>query len=74
MNTKNFREITLLKTYYKIFLTSILYRLEKYTNGIIGNYQTDFIRGKLTTDQIFAIKQILEKNITNLETKYAYVL
>lgn len=46
---------------YKIFSIAVLHRLEKYTNDIIGNYQTGFIKGKLTTDHIFTIKQTLEK-------------
>lgn len=61
MDTKNYRGIALLNTCYKIFSISVLHRLEKCTNDIIGNYQTGFIKGKSTTDHIFIIRQTLEK-------------
>lgn len=61
MITKTYRRIALLNTGYKMFSISVLHRSEKYTNKIIGNYQTDFIRGKSTTDQIFTIRQVSKK-------------
>jgi len=61
MDTKNYRGIALLNTCYTIFSISVLHRLEKYTNEIIENYQTGFIRGKSTTDHIFIIRQVTEK-------------
>jgi hypothetical protein len=35
--------------------------MESYMEDIVGNYQAGFRRNKSTTDQIFAMKQILEK-------------
>jgi len=72
MDTKNYRKIALLNTCYKIFSISVLHKLEKYTNEIIGNYQTGFIRGKSITGHIFTIRQVSETN-TNSEKKYTYV-
>uniref|UniRef100_A0A2S2NNU5 Retrovirus-related Pol polyprotein from type-2 retrotransposable element R2DM n=1 Tax=Schizaphis graminum TaxID=13262 RepID=A0A2S2NNU5_SCHGA len=46
---------------YPLFSIAVLHRLEKYTNDIIRNYQTGFIKGKSTTDHIFTIRQTLEK-------------
>jgi len=57
MDTKNYRGIALLNTCYKFSSISVLHRLEKYTNEIMGNYQTGFIRGKSTTDH----RQVSEK-------------
>jgi hypothetical protein len=36
-----------------IFSISVLHRLEKYTNDIIGNYQIGFIKSKSIIDNIF---------------------
>jgi len=57
MDTKNYRGIALLNTCYNIFSIDVLHRLEKYTNDIIGNYQTGFIKCKSTIDHIFTIRQ-----------------
>jgi sorting nexin-29 len=35
--------------------------LKKYTEHIIGEYQAGFRTGKSTTDQIFTVKNLLEK-------------
>lgn len=64
MNTKNYRGIALLNTCYIIFLIAVLHRLEKYTNDVIVNYQTEFIRGKSTTDHIFTVR--LSKGIKKI--------
>lgn len=61
MDTNNYREIVLLNICYKIFSISILHRLEKYTNEILENDQTDFIRGKSIMDHLFTIRQVLKK-------------
>jgi sorting nexin-29 len=57
----NYRGLSLLCIPYKFF-TSILYdRLEPLAERIIGEYQAGFRKGRSTTDQIFPVKQILEK-------------
>src|SRR5262249_4388986 len=46
---------------YKV-LAEILYsRLQIYAEEIAGDYQCGFRRGRSTTDQIFTIRQIMEK-------------
>jgi len=45
----------------KILTTVFNYRLQKYTDHINGEYQAGFKAGKSTTDQIFIVKNPLEK-------------
>ena len=53
--------ISLLTIAYRI-LSSVLYEgLKQFVNKLIGSYQCGFRRGKSTIDQIFTLRQILEK-------------
>jgi sorting nexin-29 len=61
LQCKNYTGILLLCTGYKILTTVINNKLKKYTEHIIGEYQAGFRSGKSTTDQIFTVKNILEK-------------
>ena len=61
MMCENYRAITLLHTTYKI-LANILYnRMSPYMEQIIGDYQCGFRSGRSTTDQIFIMRQLIEK-------------
>ena len=51
----------ILRTGYKILATVLNNRLKKYTEHTIGEYQAGFRTGKSTTDQIFTVKNLLEK-------------
>lgn len=70
----NYRGITLLNTGYKI-MSNILYkRLLPLSEKIIGNYQCGFRPGKSCIDQIFSLRQILEKTLEyNVETHHLFV-
>jgi hypothetical protein len=57
----NYRAVSLLSTSYKILSNILLSRLNSYINEIIGDHQCEFRRNRSTTDQIFCIRQILEK-------------
>jgi hypothetical protein len=57
----NYRGISLLSTVYKILSNILLVRLTPYVNEIIGDHQCEFRHNRSTTDQIFYIRQILEK-------------
>jgi hypothetical protein len=57
----NYRRISLLSTSYKNLSNILLSRLTPYVDEIIGDHQYEFRRNRSTTDQIFCIRQILEK-------------
>jgi hypothetical protein len=59
----NYRGISLLSTAYKILSNIVLARLFLYVNEVIGDHQCGFRRNRSTTDQIFYIRQILEKKL-----------
>jgi hypothetical protein len=61
----NYRGISLLLTSYKILSNILLSRLSPYINEIIGGHQCGFRRDRSTTDQIFCIREILEKSEYN---------
>jgi hypothetical protein len=64
----NYRGISLLSTSYKIMSNILLSRLSPYIYEIIGDYQCGFRSNRSTTDQIFCIRQILEKKWEYNET------
>jgi hypothetical protein len=55
-NCSNYRGISLLSTSY-----NILSNIDPYIDEIIGDHQCGFRCKRYTTDQIFCIRQILEK-------------
>lgn len=57
---ENYRGISLLNTGYKILALVILNRLQEYSEGIIGDYQSGFRMGRSTIDHVFVIRQIME--------------
>jgi hypothetical protein len=56
----NYRGLSLLPTTYKM-LSIIFVRLTAYVDEIIGDHQRGFWSNTSTMDQIFCIRQILEK-------------
>jgi hypothetical protein len=57
----NYRGISLLSTSYKILSNILFSRLGPYVDVIFGDRQCGFHHNRSTTDQIFCIRQILEK-------------
>jgi hypothetical protein len=55
------RGISLLSTVYKILSNILLASLTPYVNEVTGDHQCGFRRNRSTMDQIFYIRQILEK-------------
>jgi uncharacterized protein YbcI len=57
----NYRGISLLSVIYTVLSKILAKRLNPYAEEILGDYQCGFRRDRSTTDQIFALKNILEK-------------
>ena len=57
----NYRGISLLTIVYRILSSVLCERLKPFVNKLIGSYQCGFRPGKSTIDQIFTLRQILEK-------------
>jgi hypothetical protein len=80
LDCKNYRGICLLNVTYKVFAKTLYDRLLPHANAAVQHYQAGFQSGKSTTDQLFALRQILEKcnefNITRyhlfIDFKAAY--
>ena len=58
----NYRGISLLNVAYKVLANVVYKRLQPHAEKVIGNYQSGFCRGKSTIDQIFTMRQIIEKS------------
>jgi len=62
MKCKNYRGVTLLNVTYKV-LSSVI--LEGYSEEIMGEYECGFRPQRRITDQLFVVRQILEKFYAN---------
>jgi sorting nexin-29 len=61
MICQNYRGIVLLMMKYKLFSTILACRMTPYMEEVVGDYQCGFRKNRSTTDQIFAVRQILDK-------------
>jgi len=62
LDCNNYRGITLLDIVYKVFCNVLNERLKKITENVLGEYQRDFRKNRSTSDQIFIIRQMMEKH------------
>ena len=74
LDCSNYRGITLINAAYKI-LSQILCRLlSPHAKRFVGPYQAGFTGARATTDQIFSLRQILEKcREYNLPTHHIFI-
>jgi hypothetical protein len=68
----NYRGISQLSTSYKIVSNILLSRLIPYIDENIGDHQCGFRRNRSTTDQIFCIRQTLEKSGSTMRQYISY--
>lgn len=57
----NYRAITLLNAAYKVLSQILCRRLSPIAKEFVGQYQAGFMGARATTDQVFALRQILQK-------------
>lgn len=70
----SYRGITLLTSTYKLFSKILYLRLLPYVENVLGSYQCGFRQGKSTIDQIFTLRQILEKTKEfKIETHHLFI-
>jgi hypothetical protein len=70
----NYRGISILSTAYKILSNILLARLTLYVNEITGEHQCGFRRNGSIIDQIFYIRQILQKKWEYNETVHQFFI
>ncbi|PSN35706.1 hypothetical protein C0J52_10179 [Blattella germanica] len=70
----NYRGILLLSTSYKILTNILVSRLTPYIDEIIGDHQCAFTRNRSTIDQIFSLRQSLEKKWEYNGTVHQYYM
>ncbi|XP_052565823.1 uncharacterized protein LOC128093352 [Culex pipiens pallens] len=61
LDCENYRAITILNAAYKVFSQILFSRLSPIAEDFVGSYQAGFVVGRSTTDQIFTVRQILQK-------------
>ncbi|XP_062127293.1 uncharacterized protein LOC133839668 [Drosophila sulfurigaster albostrigata] len=70
----NYRGISLLPVAYKVLTSVLCERPKPHAEALIGPYQCGFRPGKSTVDQIFTLRQILEKSYENqIDTYHLFV-
>ena len=62
LDRNNYRGNTLLDIVYKVFSNVLNERLKKITDNVLGEYQCGFCKNRSTSDQIFIIRQMMEKH------------
>ena len=74
MECSNCRGVSLLNTVHKILSTMLFTRISTFAENIIGNYQCGFWKNRSTINQIFILRQILEKTKEfGIETHYLFI-
>jgi hypothetical protein len=74
LDCKSYRGICLLNVTYKVFAKILYDRLLPHANAAVQHYQAGFQSGKSTTDQLFALRQILEIcNEFNITTHHIFI-
>jgi hypothetical protein len=71
LDCKNYQGICILNVTCKVFVKILYDRLLPHANAAVQDYKAGFQSGKSTTDQLFALRQMLEKcNEFNITTHH----
>jgi len=74
MKCSNYRGVILLNTAYKILPNILFARIQPFAENIIRNYRCVFRKNRCTTNQIFTLKQILEKTKEfGIKTRHLFI-
>jgi hypothetical protein len=74
LDCKNYRGICLLNVTYKVFAKILYDRLLSYANAAVQHYQAEFQSDKSTTEQLFALRQVLDKfNEFSITTHHLFI-
>jgi hypothetical protein len=74
MTCTNYRGISLLPSAYKVLSKILSSRLEPYAEAFVSEYQAGFRRQRSTSDQMFSIRQIVQKSYEmNVETLHLFI-
>lgn len=70
----NYRGISLQPLGYKVFAKILAMRLEPLTENYLQPFQAGFRRGMSTTDQVFCVRQIVQKSYEkNVESHHLFI-
>ncbi|XP_038116806.1 uncharacterized protein LOC119769006 [Culex quinquefasciatus] len=74
LDCANYRGITILNAAYKVLSRILWSKLRPMTETFVGEYQCGFRAGRSTTDQMFTLRQILDKfREYNLQTHHLFI-
>jgi sorting nexin-29 len=74
MTCTNYRGISLLPSAYKVLSKVLSSRLEPLTEDFLSEYQAGFRKQRSTSDQLFGIRQIVQKSYEmNVETLHLFI-
>ncbi|XP_039450571.2 uncharacterized protein LOC120429605 [Culex pipiens pallens] len=74
LDCPNYRGITILNSAYKVLSRILWSKLRPLTETFVGEYQCGFRAGRSTTDQMFTLRQILDKfREYNLQTHHLFI-
>ena len=70
----NFHDITLINAAYKVLSQVLCRRLSPQVKGFVEPYQAGFMGSRATTDQVFSLRQILQKcREYNVPTHHVFI-
>ncbi|KXJ71943.1 hypothetical protein RP20_CCG019314 [Aedes albopictus] len=74
LDCRNYRTITLLSAAYTVLSQIVCRRLSPIARELVGQYQAGFMGERATTDQMFAIRQVLQKcRAYNVPTHHLFI-